>query len=169
MLFRSIYVPELDESVTQEIKKPKVEEKKPEEKPSGVVWVGKSYGLPEGVQARLERLHRLATLAERKVMDKPITMDDVVNAYNRAEDAKKEEMIATTEKNLTKEAEDKLLLKIDKEYVNQFQSVPPKKSGLIAAIKNGSLDISKYDWAKDAYDIFKIKEKDIKPIGKFRF
>jgi hypothetical protein len=121
-------------------------------------------GLPKNIQARLERLHRLATLAEKKVMDKPLTMDDVVNAYNRVEDSKKEENLANTEKNFTKQAEDKLLLKIDKEYVNQFQTVPPKKQGLIAAIKNGSLDISKQDWAKDAYDLFNIK--DIKTIAK---
>ena len=121
-------------------------------------------GLPKNIQARLERLHRLATLAEKKVMDKPLTMDDVVNAYNRSEDSKKEENLANTEKSMTRQAEDKLLLKIDKEYVNQFQTVPPKKQGLIAAIKNGSLDISKQDWAKDAYDLFNIK--DIKTIAK---
>jgi len=123
-------------------------------------------GLPKDIQARLERLHRLATLAEKKVMDKPLTMDDVVNAYNRVEDSKKEENLANTEKNMARQAEDKLLIKIDKEYVNQFQTVPPKKQGLIAAIKNGSLDISKQEWAKDAYDIFKIKEKDIKTTKK---
>jgi len=123
-------------------------------------------GLPKDIQARLERLHRLATLAEKKVMDKPLTMNDVVNAYNRVEDSKKEENLANTEKNMARQAEDKLLIKIDKEYVNQFQTVPPKKQGLIAAIKNGSLDISKQEWAKDAYDIFKIKEKDIKTTKK---
>jgi len=123
-------------------------------------------GLPKDVQDRLERLHRLATLAEKKVMDKPLTMDDVVNAYNRVEDSKKEENLANTEKNMARQAEDKLLIKIDKEYVNQFQSMPPKKQGLIAAIKNGSLDISKQEWAKDAYDLFKIKEKDIKTTKK---
>jgi hypothetical protein len=38
--------------------------------------------------------------------------------------------------------------------------VPPKKQG--AAIKNGT----KQEWAKDAYDLFKIKEKDIKKVSK---
>jgi len=148
----------------------KIEEKKPEAKPEvkeptklaqkeaepEVKLTPK--GLPKDIQARLERLYRLTTLAEKKVMDKPLTMDDVVNAYNRVEDSKKEENLANTEKSMTKQAEDKLLIKIDKEYVNQFQIVPPKKQGLIAAIKNGSLDISKQEWAKDVYDLFKIKE-----------
>ena len=148
-----IYVPELDESINQEIKKPKVEEKP----------AGELESFPKDIQDRLKKLHRLATLAEKKVMDKPLTMDDVVNAYNRVEDSKKEENLANTEKNFTKQAEDKLLIKIDKEYVNQFQIVPPKRAGLIAAIRNGSLDISKQEWAKDAYDIFKIKEVKLVP------
>lgn len=145
---------------------PKIEEKKPEvkeptklaQKEAEPEVALPTKGLPKDIQARLERLHRLATLAEKKVMDKPLTMDDVVNAYNRVEDSKKEENLANTEKNFTKQAEDKLLLKIEKEYVTQFQSMPPKKQGLIAAIKNGSLDISKQEWAKDAYDLFKIKQ-----------
>lgn len=148
----------------------KIEDKKPEAKPEAkeptklaqkeaepeVALPAK--GLPKDIQDRLKKLHRLATLAEKKVMDKPLTMDDVVNAYNRVEDSKKEENLANTEKSMARQAEDKLLIKIDKEYVNQFKTVPPKKQGLIAAIKNGSLDISKQDWAKDAYDLFKIKE-----------
>ena len=152
----------------------KIEEKKPEvkeptklaQKETKPEVALPTKGLSKDIQARLERLHRLATLAEKKVMDKPLTMNDVVNAYNRVEDSKKEENLANTEKNFTKQAEDKLLLKIEKEYVTQFQSMPPKKQGLIAAIKNGSLDISKQEWAKDAYDIFKIKEKDIKTTKK---
>jgi len=145
-----------------EVKEPaKLAQKEAEPKPE---LAPKEFS--KDIQARLDRILRLATLAEKKVMDKPLTMDDVVNAYNRVEDSKKEENLANTEKNMARQAEDKLLIKIDKEYVNQFQTVPPKKQGLIAAIKNGSLDISKQEWAKDAYDIFKIKEKDIKTTKK---
>jgi len=150
---------------------PKIEEKKPEVKEPTKLAQKEAEpevalppkGLPKDIQARLERLHRLATLAEKKVMDKPLTMDDVVNAYNRVEDSKKEENLANTEKNMARQAENKLLIKIEKEYVTQFESMPPKKQGLIAAIKNGSLDISKQEWAKDAYDLFKIKQVKVAP------
>lgn len=158
---KSAEVPVSKAVVKTEEEKPEV---KAEEKPKETT--GELESLPKNIQDRLKKLHRLATLAEKKVMDKPLTMDDVVNAYNRAEDSKKEETLTNTEKTLTKQAEDKLLLKIDKEYVNQFKTVPPKRQGLIAAIKNGSLDISNQEWAKDAYEIFKIKEKDIKKVSK---
>jgi len=120
-------------------------------------------GLPKDIQDRLERLHRLATLAERKVMDKPITMDDVVNAYNRAEDSKKAEILKTTEENITKEAQGKVLQKADELYKKQTGKSPAKNVS-VKAVKNGSLDISSEPWAKDFYDLFNIKE--VKPAPK---
>lgn len=122
-------------------------------------------GLDPQIIEQLKRIERLANVAESKLNGEPVTMQGLIRTYKKMSSEQPENganILATTEKNITNQAKDKVWSKMLTSYMDQFGESPKSEQQLLTAIKNGSFDISNQPYAADAYELYKIDPAKIK-------
>ena len=122
-------------------------------------------GLDPQVIEQLKRIERLANMAEAQLNGQPVSMEGLIRTYKKMVGEQPDNganILANTEKNMAKQAKDKMWSKMLTDYMDQFGESPKSEQQVLTAIKNGSFDISGKDYAAGAYEVYKIDPAKIK-------